>query len=285
MQEAEAESIPVGRVSSLVATRLRWLSTTAAVAGIVLVLAEVALVWTHSPRTLASFALPLMATFAAIALLVLALLRAEESRLAREIRTARSCTAVLRGMMARRRLQQPFFARMFSTGLGTAALLVADGNRSAALDALAAVSPWMHSGRLEALRAVVDADLERASGTSAGLDRCVARLRSMPRTGHREADLYAIHVLVKAVLEQGNGEIGFELATRLADADDEDERVYATWLRVWFDLDSEPDARWPPLAEGHTRRAALVARAHGAEKLVGKLEALLLAIARPERQE
>jgi hypothetical protein len=255
------------------------------VACVTLGLTQATLAATHSPWTLASLALPIVVAGVAEALLVLALLRAEESRLARELRTARTATAVLRGMMARRRHRQPFFARMFFTGLGTAATLVADGDRSGALDALAAVVPWMRGGRLDALRAVVEADLDRASGTQAGLDRSIRRLRSLDRIGHFEADRYAMHVLVKAVLEQGDADVGFELATRLAAAEDDDERMYATWLRVWFELDSEPDTGWPPLAEGQARRAALVARAHGAEKLVGKLEARLLAIARPERRE
>jgi hypothetical protein len=57
---------------------------------------------------------------------------------------------------------------------------------------------------------------------------------------------------------------------------------------VWFELDDEPtddeDHPWPPLAEAQTRLAALAARAHGAERLIDKLEARLLAIAHPPHQ-
>jgi hypothetical protein len=273
------------RSSPLVATRWRWATTSFAVAAVTLALAQAVLTWTHAPRSLFSIALPLFVACAAEALLVLALLVGEESRLGRELRMARTGTAILRGISARGRQQQPWLTRMFSTGLGTAAVLLADGNRSGALDALAAVTPWMHGGRLDALRAVVEADLDRATGTSHSRDRCIQRLRTRSRMGNREADRYAIHVRVKATLERGDADVALELATRLTAAEDEDERLYATWLRVWFDLDSESDGDWPPLVDGHARLAALVARAQGADELVGKIEARLLVIARPRPQE
>ena len=187
-------------------------------------------------------------------LLLFVLLRAEESRLSRELRTARAGTPVLRGLIAGRRQQMPFFARLCSTKLGMAAVLLADGDRDGARDALATASGFMRAGRLEKLRAILDADLERATGTSVGLERCVQRLRAMAPLGHREADLYRIHVLVKAVLAQGDGETGLELASELGGGaraeKDDDARVYVTWLRVWFDLDGEPDA---PLASALQR--------------------------------
>jgi hypothetical protein len=69
---------------------------------------------------------------------------------------------------------------------------------------------------------------------------------------------------------------------------DEEHQLYVAWLRVWFDLDSEAaDYRhnWPALPEGQLRMATLLARAHGAEKLVEKLEQRVSSIARPHHQE
>ncbi len=110
----------------------------------------------------------------------------------------------------------------------------------------------------------------------------------MAAIGNREADLYRTHTLVKAVLQQGDAEAGLEIATDLADARDDQERLYATWLRIWFDLDAEGDASgapWPPLKESDLRVAALAARGCGAEPLVAMLEAKLVAIAQPRPQE
>ncbi|MGH7293688.1 MAG: hypothetical protein ACRELB_02090, partial [Polyangiaceae bacterium] len=60
------------------------------------------------------------------------------------------------------------------------------------------------------------------------------------------------------------------------------------WLRVWFELDAESagyrDA-WPAIPEGRLRLATLLARAHGADKLVEKLEERVSAIARPALRE
>ncbi|HLK38614.1 MAG TPA: hypothetical protein VKU41_17750, partial [Polyangiaceae bacterium] len=220
------------------------------------------------------------------AVLIEAVLRAEESRLARELRTARSGTTVLRSLAVRRREQLPFFARLFSTRIGMAALLLADGERSGALTALATEPFLMRGGRLDGLRAIVDADVERATGTSVGLDRCVGWLREAPPLGHREADLYRTHVLVKAILERGDADTGVKVAECLVRSADDEERVYATWLRVWFDMDAADagDVRWPDLTEGDLRVAALAARAHGAERLVELFDTRLAAIARPEGQ-
>jgi hypothetical protein len=110
----------------------------------------------------------------------------------------------------------------------------------------------------------------------------------MGRLGHREADLYGVHVLVKAVLEHGEADVAATLAGELDHATDDEERMYATWLRVWFDLDDTTDGEgqaWAPLGEGQARLAALVARAQGAERLVDKLEERLFAIAHPDRRE
>jgi hypothetical protein len=216
--------------------------------------------------------------------LVLALLRAEEARLARELRTARTATALLRGMVSRRRQQAPFFARLFASKLGAAALRLADGDRDDALDSVAGGSPFMRGGRLDKLRAVVEADLDRATGTRAGLERCVERLRAMAPIGNREADLYRIHVLTKALLEDGDAERARELLEELESSEDEETQVYAVWLRVWFDVEgADYRQSCPPLTEGQVRLALLLARAHGAGKLVEKLEDRAPSIARHER--
>ncbi len=225
----------------------------------------------------------LVAVFAIESLLTLAALSAEESRLARELRIARAGTAALRSLVSQRRRRTPLLTRLFSTGLGTAAVLVADGDPMAAREAMAG-SPLMHGGRLNALRAIVAADLARATATPAALERCIAELRALPPTGNLEADRYRSHVLVRAVLERGDDETAVDLARELASSPDEEQRIGATWLRIWFELDAgDADGHvWPPLGEGQARLAALAARAHGAESLVDKIEARLLAIARPE---
>ena len=193
-------------------------------------------------------------------------------------------------MVARRKRQTPVLSRLFSTRLGVAAVLVAEGDRSAALDAAAAGSWLMRGGRLDKLRRVVEADAERAGGTSVDLERCVRRLRDMAPIGNREADLYRVHVLVKAILEQGDADAASDLVEKLAASTDDDERVYAAWLRVWFDLD-EQDAGYRTsssplgaLGEGELRMATLLARSQGAEKLVEKLQARIGSVARPEPQ-
>jgi len=227
---------------------------------------------------------------AASAAIFMAVLRAEEARLGRELRTARTGTTVLRSMLGRRRQQVPILGRLFSTPLGTAANLVADGDHAAATVALAGTPAFMQGGRADQLRAVVEADIDRAKGTAAGRDRVITVLREMPRIGNREADLYRLNVLVKAILERGDDEAAESLAAELGTSQDEEERMYAAWLRVWFELDAQSDPTgdgdaWPPLDEGQARLAALVARAQGAEQLVDKLEERLLAIAHGEPRE
>jgi hypothetical protein len=293
---AEAErfvGVGVGAPSAprvpLVATTPRWVVSSAALTAGLAAAAVAFVLFTHSPRPLSSLISPIAISAGIGALLLFVLLREEESRLARELRTARVGTSVLRGLVAGRRQQLPFFARICSTKLGMAAVLVADGDRNGALDALATASRLMRWGRLEKLRAILDADLERSTGTPAGLERCVQALRGMAPIGHREADLYRIHVLVKAVLAQGDGDVGLELASELGAletrAPDDEARVYATWLRVWFDLDvevEEAEEPFAPLSGGDLRMAILIARAHGAEALLSKLAERLSAIAEPE---
>jgi hypothetical protein len=273
------------RSAALVATLPRWLAVCAALEVGLAAAVEALLLFTHSPGGVATFAWPLGLGATIGTLLVLAMLRAEESRLTRELRTARTGTSVLRALVARRRLDLPFLARWSSCRLGTAAVLLADGDRDGALGAMRATSVFMRGGRLDELRAVVEADLERKTGTSVGLERCVQRLRAVAPIGNREADLYRVHVLVKAVLEQGDDDAAVELAAELGPSDDDEARVYATWLRVWFGLDEDaPEAGgpWPVLSEGDLRMATLAARTHGAESLVSKLTQRLSAIARAE---
>jgi hypothetical protein len=271
----------------LVATAPRWAVSTVALTLALAAAAEGCLLFSHSARAFSSLLEPLALAAAAGSLFLIAMLRAEESRLSRELRTARAGTPVLRGLVAGRRQQLPFLARLCSTKLGLAAVLLADGDRESALDAVATGSALMRAGRLEKLRAILDADLERSAGTPEGLARCAERLRAEAPTGNREADLYRIHVLVKAILALGDADAGFEVATELAEGalTDDETRVYTTWLRVWFELDSEPEEPWPLLSDGDLRMATLAARAHGAESLVSKLDRRLSAIARLEPRE
>ncbi|MGD0527743.1 MAG: hypothetical protein ABSE49_21600, partial [Polyangiaceae bacterium] len=114
------------------------------------------------------------------------------------------------------------------------------------------------------------------------------QLRDAPPLGNREADLYRMHVLVKALLELGDPEAAVEVMGKLEPSGDEELELYVAWLRVWFDLDAEAaDYRhnWPALPEGQLRLATLMARAHGADKLVEKLEQRVSSIARPHHQE
>jgi hypothetical protein len=250
-----------------VATLPRWALLVAVQVGAFVLFAWAYAAFTHAQRTWSSFAGVAVGVAAAAALVTAALLRSEESRLTRELRTARTGTSVIRGMVLRRRQKLPLFLRLFSTSVGTAAVMLADGERSAALDLLGSSSPLMDGGRLRLVREYVDLDAQRANGSSVALERCVQALRALPRTGNCEADRYRTHVLVKAVLQQGNDDVAEELAEELARADDDEERLYAIWLRTWFELEGEP-----PPSDGELRLALLLARAHGAEELVKKLE-------------
>lgn len=306
MAEADSplEHRPARPSAAIVATASRWLAVAAALELGLAAAVEALLLVAHRPGSFSVFAWPLGLGVTVGWLLIFAMLRAEESRLARELRIARTGTPVLRALVARRRQELPFFARWSSSGLGTAAVLLADGDRDGAVDAIRATSMFMRGGRLDGLRAIVEADLERKTGTAVGLERCVERLLGAAPVGNREADLYRVHVLVKAVLEQGDSERALELASEFAASEDDEERVYATWLRVWFDLDDRAGedegvpaapgggdagagdvvggAPWPALSEGDLRIAMLAARSHGAESLVSKLTDRLSAIARAE---
>jgi hypothetical protein len=267
--EADEDLQPsADRGAPLVATLPRWAMFVHVQVGTVALAAWGYGNYSHAAWTLRGVAGPLSVLAVLCALLAFAVLRSEERRLARELRTARTGTSVLRGMIVRQRKRAPIFLRLFSTPLGSAAVLLADGDRSGALDALAASSPLMQGGRLGRLKDVVGADLERAEGNSVSLDRCVQRLRAIPPVGNREADLYRVHVLVKAILQQGSDDDAAEVAQDLAASADEDERLYAVWLTTWFELEALPEP-----SEGELRMAALLARAHGADKLVTMLDA------------
>lgn len=269
----DATALPVVRIDRgqpLVATMPRWLALAAGETAVIFGLAYAYLSLSHSKQTLASMALPLAITAIVASLVTLAMLRAEEARLARELRTARSGTAAIRSMVLQRRERAPALLRFLSTTLGTSAVLIAEGERSAALDALAASSPVMAMGRIQLLRRVIEADAERAGGSAAGLTRCIETVRAVPRIGNTEADRYRTHVLVKAVLTQAHGELAEELCAELAASKDEDERIYAAWLSAWFEIDlpTEP-------SDGELRLALLLARSQGADDLARKLEAKL----------
>jgi hypothetical protein len=280
------------RGAPLVATWPRWALCTGALFASFVAAVLVRLTFARTDTTATFFAWLSIPMLVLQGSLVLAMLRAEESRLARELRTARTGTAMLRGMTVRRRQRGTFLSRLFAVKLGAAAVLVAEGDTSGAGDLLSSTSVFVRGGRLDRLRAVVDADLERATGTSVGLERCVQQLREMEPLGNREAELYRTHVLVKALLEQGDGESAAEVVGELERLDpvDEEEQLYATWLRVWFDLDAAGEpvgyrnaAVAPP--EGQLRMATLVARAQGADKLVEKLERRLSSIAHAGHDE
>jgi hypothetical protein len=255
------------RGAPLVATWLRWAAVVVveivAVIGIAYAYVSVA----HSGRTLASLDAWIIFASVAIALMAFGLLRAEESHLQRELRTARTGTAIIRDMVVRRRQRLPIFLRVLTTHIGTAAVLLADGERAAALDAISGPSPFMTTGRLRRLREVVEADADRASGSIAGVSRAIERLRASSPIGNTEADRYRAHVLVKATLQQTDPAVAQAVLDEVSAATDEEIRLYAVWLRVWFD-----DADAGKLSEPELRMAALLARTHGAEELVRKLE-------------
>jgi hypothetical protein len=285
MSGTEAAMGSPARGAPLVATWRRWAACAAAVALAFVVALQGCLLVMHSVDSVASHAGELAVAIGVSAVMLYWLLQAEEARLARELRTARTGTPALRSMVAGRRLQAPLFARPFSTRLGTAAVLLADGERASAVDLLTAPAPLMGGGRLSRLREIVEADAARADGSPEALDGCIARLASREPLHNREADLYALHVLAKAVLERGDSETAAALETRLAGTGDGDERPYLLWLRTWFDLDGGRAGDGRSGDDAELRLAALLARAHGAEKLVAKLEERASAIARLDRQE
>ena len=211
--------------------------------------------------------LPVVMEVVAVSLVAFWVLRGEESRLARELRSARTATPALREQAIRRRRSAPYWSRWFSPTLGTTALLLAEGNAPAARVRLDANPRLFGFGTIVRLAEVVEADLDRASGGPAELEGAIARLAKMEPLAHQEAERYRVHVLVKAILEQGDVATGRGLADELSARPDEELRVYVVWLRTWFDLDHLPTS-----SEADVRLALLLARSHGADELVSKLE-------------
>jgi hypothetical protein len=176
---------------------------------------------------------------------------------------------VARAQAVRRRNRTPWFSRFTAPPHGFAALLIAEGDPSGALDVLAKGSPLFLGGALATLRRVVEADAHRSDGEAA-LGRSIRELLELPSVGAVEADRYRVHVLVKAILELGDPLTARDVEGDLGASPDEDVRLYAAWLRTWFDLDTSTSA---PLAEGERSRAALLARNAGALDLADRLNA------------
>jgi hypothetical protein len=265
MDEPDARTVDRG--APLVATRTRWLAFVAGETAVLYALGSAYVAANASKVTIRGIAPWLAVGVVAAMVVTYAMLRGEESRLARELRTARSGSAAMRSMVLGRREKTPPLLRFLSTSIGMAAVLVADSDRSNALNALSASSVLMSGGRLTLVRDLVAADADRAAGTKAMLDRCVEAVRAVPPIGNAEAERYRAHVHVKALLELGDGEAASALYDDLVASKDEEIRVYAVWLRVWFEIDTPSNA-----TEGEVRLALLLARAQGAVDLAKKLE-------------
>ncbi len=266
---------------TLLATPARWAAGSALAAALAWPLARAlggplgardAVLWAGGAAALASGALFLY-------------LRGEEARLCRELRVARSGTSVQRRTLLRRRRPSPYFglamfwyaavrvlAALASTTLGYAAVLLAEGDVDVADATLRGFGQALSFGDLRALRSVVAADLLRARGGEVALGEAIRAMVAIPPMAHVEAERYRVHVLVKALLEQADDATARALAEDLKARADDDVRVYLVWLATWFDwthLDAPGDAEM--------RRALLLARAHGAVDLVGRLESQLAA--------
>src|ERR1700730_9842559 len=94
---------PTERGVPLVATWGRWAVATALGASAFVIIVEAYLAFSHAERPLASYVLLILSACALLAALLWLLLGAEELRLARELRTARTGTSVLRAIVTRRR--------------------------------------------------------------------------------------------------------------------------------------------------------------------------------------
>jgi len=266
MDEPDARTVDRG--APLVATGTRWLAFVVGEGVVLYGLGSAYVAVDPTKHPMRSIAPWLLIGWLTVIVVTYAMLRGEESRLARELRTARSGSAAMRALVLDRREKTPPLLRWLSTSIGMAAVLLADSDRSNALNALSASSVLMSGGRLTLVRDLVAADADRAAGTKAMLDRCVASLRAIPPIGNAEAERYRAHVHVKALLEQADVDAGAALYEDLVASKDEEIRVYAVWLRVWFELDAPASA-----TDGEMRLALLLARAQGAGELAKKLEA------------
>ncbi len=262
----------------LLATPARWSLGTAVLGGLAWAFARALPAWIGAERER-----PLVAA-AAWAVLSVAFwlyLRGEESRLSRELRVARSGTSIQRRTLLRRRRPAPYFglamfwyaavrvlAALASTTLGVAAVLVAEGEIGLAEASLRGIGQALSFGDLRALRVVVEADVSRAHGTEASLADSIQALVALPPLPETEAERYRIHVLVKALLQQGDDGTARDIAEQLQSREDEELRVYVVWMQTWFEW-----THLAPPAEAEVRLATLLARTHGADDLVARLEA------------
>ncbi|MFO0678269.1 MAG: hypothetical protein U0169_17160 [Polyangiaceae bacterium] len=215
----------------------------------------------HRPEAFVALAVPL-------SLLFVALLVAEDARLNRELRLACDGTSTLRQMALGRRGKQPFFVRLLTTHLGSAALLLAEGDDVAAGDAIVRETPFVAFGRMERLKRVVEADLSRARKTAASRDSALELLSGIRPFENRAADVYRAFVLTRTLLEGADRDGADRTAREFGRSPHTTVRTLAVWLHVWFDLDGT-DAP----SDADLRIAALFARNHGAQALVEKIEA------------
>ena len=216
-------------------------------------------------------------------------LRTEDARLTRELRIAYAGTVTAREQAVRRRLRASWFTRLFMPPHGLGALLLASGDPESVIDLLATGSPLylaVLGARLGHLRAIIAAgaraSVAAAAATAsaapgddndeAGSAALVALLETRGLDVGGSADLarFRAFVLARAVLETGDVLTARELAFDLMASPDADVRLYAEWLRAWFDLD---DPGLLPADDGERRRAALHAVNAGARELAEKLTA------------
>ena len=249
----------------LVFTPVRALAATVTCAAVITALLAAAHVILHkfSAETLATFG---ACAWLLVTTLLLVFLYGEESRLARELRTARVGSEIARTQAIRRRKRAPWFARFTAPPHGFAALLVTEGDSVAAHETLSSGSPLFYGGALATLRKAVEADAARDEGEAA-LGESIRTLLELPDLHAPEVDHYRTHVLVKAILQLGDPLTARDVEADLGASPDDEVRMYALWLRTWFDLTSSS----PEVDEGERRRAALMARNSGAVDLATRL--------------
>lgn len=210
---------------------------------------------------------PFIAAGIAMPFLVLFVLRAEDRRLARELRMARTASPLLRAAALARRQTLPKLLRPFSCTLGAAALSVADGDKGLSLSFLAQNPPFARGGELSVLSTLVTKDIARLGGSTAGLEEIVATLFDLSPS-HPEVLRYRAHVLARAVMQRGDPAFAEAYLDAFGESSDPDIRAYGLWVRAWFEegaIDVAPEV---------FGLATLYARSLGAVPLVQRLEAL-----------
>jgi hypothetical protein len=265
-----------------VLTPLRSLAVVVVVAGVVFGLSRLV----ARIQRIADFSVPLelyLLLGAVFTLIGWMSLRTEDARLGRELRIAYAGTVMAREQAVRRRLRASWFSRLFMPPHGLAALLLASGDPESVLDLLATGSPLylaVLGQRLGYLREVIAAGARAsvAAARTAGTDEADDEARSAALTfllatreldtGSGDVSRFRAFVLARAVLEAGDVLTARELAFDFLASPDADIRLYAEWLRVWFDLD---DPALAVASEGERRRAALHAVNAGARDLAEKL--------------